>query len=125
MNNKEKRPSIESTKFNFSRLASSIKQNIRSVKQGVLLSGLLSIVLGFIIWIFLRDISQIGLWFVLVGLILLILLGLLSWRSIWFFVFGRRGRYGLNSSIIFLSSLGLIIVINSLLYWLVSQPNQP
>ena len=125
MNNKEKRPSIESTKFNFSRLASSIKQNIRSVKQGVLLSGLLSIVLGFIIWIFLRDISQIGLWFVLVGLILLILLGLLSWRSILFFIFGRRGRYGLNSSIIFLSSLGLIIVINSLLYWLVSQPNQP
>ena len=51
----------ESTKFNFSSLAFSIKQNIRSVKQGVLLSGLLSIVLGFIIWIFLRDISQIGL----------------------------------------------------------------
>ena len=76
MNNKEKRPSIESTKFNFSRLAFSIKQNIRSVKQGVLLSGLLSIVLGFIIWIFLRDISQIGLWFILIGLILLILLGL-------------------------------------------------
>ena len=125
MNNKEKRPSIESTKFNFSRLASSIKQNIRSVKQGVLLSGLLSIVLGFIIWIFLRDISQIGLWFILVGLILLILLGLLSWRNILFFIFGRRGRYGLNSSIIFITSLGLIIVINSLLYWLVSQPNQP
>ena len=125
MNNKEKRPSIESTKFNFSRLAFSIKQNIRSVKQGVLLSGLLSIVLGFIIWIFLRDISQIGLWFILVGLILLILLGLLAWRSMLFFLFGRRGRYGLNSSIIFLTSLGLIIVINSLLYWLVSQPNQP
>ena len=125
MNNKEKRPSIESTKFNFSRLAFSIKQNIRSVKQGVLLSGLLSIVLGFIIWIFLRDISQIGLWFILVGIILLILLGLLAWRSMLFFLFGRRGRYGLNSSIIFLTSLGLIIVINSLLYWLVSQPNQP
>ena len=125
MNNKEKRPSIESTKFNFSRLASSIKQNIRSVKQCVLLSGLLSIVLGFIIWIFLRDISQIGLWFILVGLILLILLGLLSWKSILFFIFGRRGRYGLNSSIIFITSLGLIIVINSLLFWLVSQPNQP
>ena len=125
MNNKEKRPSIESTKFNFSRLAFSIKQNIRSVKQGVLLSGLLSIVLGFIIWIFLRDISQIGLWFILIGLILLILLGLLAWRSMLFFLFGRRGRYGLNSSIIFLTSLGLIIVINSLLYWLVSQPNQP
>lgn len=125
MNNKEKRPSIESTKFNFSRLAFSIKQNIRSVKQGVLLSGLLSIILGFIIWIFLRDISQIGLWFILVGLILLILLGLLAWRSMLFFLFGRRGRYGLNSSIIFLTSLGLIIVINSLLYWLVSQPNQP
>ena len=125
MNNKEKRPSIESTKFNFSRLAFSIKQNIRSVKQGVLLSGLLSIVLGFIIWIFLRDISQIGLWFILVGLILLILLGLLAWRSMLFFLFGRRGRYGLNSSIIFLTSLGLIIIINSLLYWLVSQPNQP
>jgi len=125
MNNKEKRPSIESTKFNFSRLAFSIKQNIRSVKQGVLLSGLLSIILGFIIWIFLRDISQIGLWFILVGLILLILLGLLAWRSMLFFLFGRRGRYGLNSSIIFLTSLGLIIIINSLLYWLVSQPNQP
>ena len=125
MNNKEKRPSIESTKFNFSRLAFSIKQNIRSVKQGVLLSGLLSIVLGFIIWIFLRDISQIGLWFILIGLILLILLGLLAWRSMLFFLFGRRGRYGLNSSIIFLTSLVLIIVINSLLYWFVSQPNQP
>ena len=88
MNNKEKRPSIESTKFNFSSLAFSIKQNIRSVKQGVLLSGLLSIVLGFIIWIFLRDISQIGLWFILIGLILLILLGLLAWRSMLFFLFG-------------------------------------
>ena len=125
MNNKEKRLSIEFTKFNFSRLAFSIKQNIRSVKQGVLLSGLLSIVLGFIIWIFLRDISQIGLWFILIGLILVILLGLLAWRSMLFFLFGRRWRYGLNSSIIFLTSLGLIIVINSLLYWLVSQPNQP
>ena len=113
-----KRPSMESTKFNFKKLFDEIKENITSIRQGMVLASISSVLLGFFVWIFFRDISIIGLWMMLAGIILSLLIGFISWRNIIFFIFGRRGRYGINTSIIFLASLSLIIILNALLFWL-------
>ncbi len=61
-----KRPSMESTRFNFKKLFDEIKANIRSLRQGMILASISSVLLGFIVWIFFRDISEIGLWMMLV-----------------------------------------------------------
>lgn len=120
-----KRPSMESTRFNFRKLFNEIRENISSLRQGMVLASISSILLGFIVWIFFRDISVIGLWMMLAGLVLTLLIGFISWKNIIFFIFGRRGKYGINTSIIFLVSLSLIIILNSLLFWLSGRPDSP
>lgn len=125
MSTDNKRPSMESTKFNFRKLLDDTRENIRSLRQGFMLASIFSIVLGFIVWIFFRDISTIGLWMMLVGFLLSVLIALISWNNILFFIFGRRGRYGINTSIIFLASLSLIIILNALLFWLSGRPDSP
>jgi len=123
--NKNKRPSIESTRFNFSKSIFDIKQNISSLRQGLLLSSIFSIILGFLVWIFFRDLSTIGLWIMLAGFIFMGLIAALSFNNIFIFIFGRRGKYGINTSIIFLTSLALIILVNSLLFWISGRPDSP
>ena len=125
MSTDNKRPSMESTKFNFRKLLDDIRENIRSLRQGLMLASILSVVLGFIVWIFFRDISTIGLWMMLVGILLAVIIALISWKNILFFIFGRRGRYGINTSIVFLASLSLIIILNALLFWLSGRPDSP
>ena len=125
MSTDNKRPSMESTKFNFRKLLDDTRENIRSLRQGFMLASIFSIVLGFIVWIFFGDISTIGLWMMLVGFLLSVLIALISWNNILFFIFGRRGRYGINTSIIFLASLSLIIILNALLFWLSGRPDSP
>ena len=51
-----KRPSMESTRFNFRKLFNEIRENISSLRQGMVLASISSILLGFIVWIFFRDI---------------------------------------------------------------------
>ena len=68
--NNDKRPSIDSTKFSLSKLFTEIRNNIRSLRQGLLLASISSLILGFIVWIFFRDLSTIGLWIMLAGTIL-------------------------------------------------------
>ena len=102
MSSDNKRPSMESTKFNFKKLFDEIRENITSIRQGMVLASISSILLGFIVWIFFRDISVIGLYMMLAGLLLTFIIGFISWKNIIFFIFGRRGRYGINTSIIFM-----------------------
>ena len=125
MSSDNKRPSMESTKFNFKKLFDEIRENITSIRQGMVLASISSILLGFIVWIFFRDISVIGLYMMLAGLLLTFIIGFISWKNIIFFIFGRRGRYGINTSIIFLASLSLIIILNSMLFWLSGRPDSP
>ena len=123
--NNDKRPSIDSTKFSLSKLFTEIRNNIRSLRQGLLLASISSLILGFIVWIFFRDLSTIGLWIMLAGTILSILIAIISINNIFTFIFGRRGRYGINTSIIFITSLALVILLNSLLFWLSGRPDSP
>ena len=123
--NKGKRPSMESTRFNFSKLFKEIKQNISSLRQGLLLSSIFSIILGFFVWIFFRDLSTIGLWIMLSAFIFMIVIAIISFNNIFVFIFGRRGKYGINTTIIFLTSLALIILVNSILFWLSGRPDSP
>ena len=95
------------------------------MRQGLLLASISSFFLGFIVWVFFRDLSSIGVWIMLIGIIILFIIGLISIRNIFTFIFGRRGRYGINTSIIFITSLTLIIVLNSLLFWLSGRPDSP
>ena len=48
--NNDKRPSIDSTKFSLSKLFTEIRNNIRSLRQGLLLASISSLILGFIDW---------------------------------------------------------------------------
>ena len=123
--NNDKRPSIESTKFSPTKFMQDLRKNIKSLRQGLLLASISSFFLGFIVWVFFRDLSSIGVWIMLIGIIILFIIGLISIRNIFTFIFGRRGRYGINTSIIFITSLTLIIVLNSLLFWLSGRPDSP
>ena len=78
--NNDKRPSIDSTKFSLSKLFTEIRNNIRSLRQGLLLASISSLILGFIVWIFFRDLSTIGLWIMLAGTILSILIAIIAIR---------------------------------------------
>ena len=80
--NNDKRPSIDSTKFSLSKLFTEIRNNIRSLRQGLLLASISSLILGFIVWIFFRDLSTIGLWIMLAGTILSILIAIISINNI-------------------------------------------
>ena len=79
--NNNKRPSMESTRFNFKKILFEIRQNISSLRQGLLLSSVFSIILGFLVWIFFRDLSTIGLWIMLAGFIFMILIAINTDRS--------------------------------------------
>ena len=69
--NKDKRPSIESTKFSPTKFITDLRKNMKSLRQGLLLASISSFFLGFIVWVFFRDLSSIGVWIMLIGIIIL------------------------------------------------------
>lgn len=81
--------------------------------------------LGGLIWIFIRDLSGAGLLVVLIGVILLLIDAAFSWRAVRDVVFGRGGRYGINSVSTLLIFIGIAIAINYLLFWSGGRPNPP
>ena len=79
----------------------------------LLISGILSIVFGGLSYFIITEIKDFALSIIIAGIILSLLALLLSPKSTTSFFKGRRGKYGTNSAIMFVSVLTIIILANS------------
>lgn len=102
-----------------------LRENATSVRQSITLAGVGAVVIGGIVWIFIRDLSGAALIVVLAGFILLLIAAAISWRTVTKAVFGRGGRYGFNSVSILIVAFGVAGAFNYLLFWADSRPNPP
>ena len=93
-----------------------INPHITNINYWVILliiSGILSIVFGGLSYFIITEIKDFALSIIITGVILSLIALLLSPKSTTSFFKGRRGKYGTNSAIMFLSVLTIIILANS------------
>ncbi len=100
-----------------------LKASTQSIRQAAALAGTLTLVIGVLIWIFLRDLSTSAYILMYVGAAILIVDGLISFEAVRYALFGRRGRYGINTAIILLASIAIAVVVNYLLFWATERPD--
>ena len=92
-----------------------INPHITNINYWVILliiSGMLSIVFGSLSYFIITEIKDFALSIIITGVILSLIALLLSPKSTTSFFKGRRGKYGTNSAIMFLSVLTIIILAN-------------
>jgi len=100
-----------------------LKRNTQSVRQALAFLGVGAIVFGVLIWIFLRGLEGPSYIVIGVGLVILVIDAVISLATVRQAVFGRRGRYGLNTAIVFLVFLTIAVIVNFTLHWAVDRPN--
>ena len=100
-----------------------LKRNTQSVRQALAFAGVGAIVFGVLIWIFLRGLEGPSYIVIGVGLVILVIDAVISLATVRQAVFGRRGRYGLNTAIVFLVFLTIAVIVNFTLHWAVDRPN--
>lgn len=118
----QSRPSVESSRSSLLSLGY-LRDNLRSLRVLLLISGAGASALGIIIWLFIRDLAGAGLLVLAVGAGLLLIDGVLSWRTVGVAVFGRRGRYGLNTLVIVAGAVAIAVGLNFLFFWLADRPD--
>ena len=119
------RPRPDDVRPTASGLYQRLRENASSIRQSFTLAGIGGVVLGGIIWIFIRDLSGAALFVVYAGFVLLLIAGFMSWRSVRKVVFGRGGKYGLNSVSILIMAFGIAAAFNYVLFWADGRPNPP
>ncbi len=102
-----------------------IMASARSIRQALALAGTLTLVLGALIWIFIRDLESYAYIVMGIGLLILIVDAGISFEAVRYAIFGRRGRYGLNTAIVLIASIAIAIVLNFVIYWAVGRPDPP
>lgn len=117
------RPSMEELSSDDTPLRERLMASIRSVRQALALAGILTLAAGIIIWIFIRDLATSSYILMAAGLVILIIDGLISFQTVRYAVFGRRGRYGLNTAIILIAFIAIAGVMNYLLFWATERPD--
>ncbi|MBT5319777.1 MAG: GldG family protein [Chloroflexi bacterium] len=95
-----------------------------SVKYMLVVAGSLAFVLGALIFIFIRDLDSTGLLTMGIGLAILGIAVIFSWRQVARAIFGRRGRYGVNTLII-VSSFVILLVLGNFVFWWLSDQDDP
>jgi hypothetical protein len=80
-------------------------------------------VFGVLIWIFLRGLEGPSFIVMGVGLSLLVIDAVISMGSVRHALFGRRGRYGMNTAIVFVVFLTIAVIVNFALYLALDRPN--
>jgi len=103
----------------------SIRDNLTSVKYMLIVAGIGAFFVGVLIFIFIRDLESIGRWTMAIGLALIAVVGLASWRQVARAVFGRRGRYGVNTLIVVVAFVTLLTLGNFVLWWVSDQDSPP
>lgn len=121
-NRPDSRPSPDSVREKTSVLGG-LKNNTRSIRQALALIGVGAIVFGVLIWIFLRGLEGPSFIVMGVGLALLLVDAVISLATVRQALFGRRGRYGLNTAIVFIVFLTIAVIVNYTLFWAVDRPN--
>ena len=94
-----------------------IMASARSIRQALALAGTLILVLGALIWIFVRDLETYSYIVMGIGLVILIVDAGISFDAVRYAIFGRRGRYGLNTAIVLIAFVAIAIVLNFVIYW--------
>ena len=102
-----------------------IVASARSIRQALAIAGVLTLVLGVLIWIFVRDLDNYAYIVMGIGLLVLVIDAAISFDAVRFAVFGRRGRYGLNTAIVLIAFLAIAIVLNFVIYWALERPDPP
>jgi len=120
----ESRPTMEELADD-TPLRERIMASARSIRQALALAGTLILVLGALIWIFLRDLETYSYIVMGIGLLILIIDAGISFDAVRYAVFGRRGRYGLNTAIVLIAFVVIAIVLNFVIYWAVGRPDPP
>lgn len=104
-------------------LIATFNDNVTSLRYLLLVAGLGAFFVGVLIFVFIRDLSSAGQATMTVGLVLLLVSAVLSWRQIGRALFGRRGRYGVNTAVVVVAFIFLVILGNFFLYWLGNRDN--
>ena len=78
---------------------------------------------GVLIWIFLRGLEGPSFIVMGVGLSLLVIDAVISMGTVRHALFGRRGRYGMNTAIVFVVFLTIAVIVNFALYLALDRPN--
>ena len=102
-----------------------VMASARSIRQALALAGTLILVLGALIWIFIRDLESYSYIVMGIGLVILLVDAAISFDAVRFAVFGRRGRYGLNTAIVLIAFVAIAVVLNFVIYWAVGRPDPP
>ena len=121
-NRPESRPSADSIRQKTS-VISSLRKNSRSIRQALAFVGVGAIAFGALIWIFLRGLEGPAFIVVGVGFGLLAIDAIISLATVRQAVFGRRGRYGFNTAIVFIAFLAIAVIVNFALFQALDRPN--
>ena len=100
-----------------------LRANAGSIRQLLLIAGAGAVLFGGILYIFMRDLVGASYLVMGIGGFLLLVDAAISWRQVGRAIFGRRGRYGVNTVAILAAFIGIAIVINFFLFWLVNRPD--
>ncbi|MBN4064899.1 Gldg family protein [Dehalococcoides mccartyi] len=123
-NRPESRPSPDSVREK-TPILQSLRNNTKSIRQALALVGVGALVFGVLIWIFLRGLEGPAFIVAGVGLALLFIDAIISLATVRQAIFGRRGRYGLNTAIVFIVFVAIAVTVNFTLLWTVDRPNPP
>lgn len=100
-----------------------LSNNSRAIRQALAIAGVGAIASGVLIWIFLRGLEGPAFLVVGVGFGLLALDAIISLATVRRAVFGRRGRYGFNTAIVFIAFLTIAVIVNFALFQALDRPN--
>ena len=121
-NRPESRPSADSIRQKTS-VITSLRNNSQSIRQALAVVGVGAIAFGALIWIFLRGLEGPAFIVVGVGFGLLAIDAIISLATVRQAVFGRRGRYGFNTAIVFIAFLAIAVIVNFALFQALDRPN--
>jgi hypothetical protein len=107
------------------RMTDLLRANAGAIRQFLLVSGGGAFAFGAVLWIFVRDLAGAAEIVMLIGVAILLVDAVISWRVVGRALFGRRGRYGVNTLIIVLAFVAIAVVGNFFLWWLSNRPNPP
>lgn len=99
------------------------RANATSVRQALALAGIGALIVGGLVWVFLIDIRTAANVLLIAGAVLLLIDIAVSWRTVARALFGRRGRYGFNTTMALIAFIALAVLVNWLLFWLAGRPD--
>jgi len=97
----------------------------RSIRQALALAGVLTLALGILLWVFARDLETSAYIVMGIGAFVLVVDAVISFATVRQTVLGRRGRYGLNTAIVFIAFVAIAIALNYLLIWAANRTDPP